>query len=160
MLDTVSIERRPATDGDEEFLYEVYAGTRDVEMALVDWDDAQKADFLRMQFRAQHSFYHAQFPDAAYDVLMEGERPIGRLYLDRRVDEIRVLDIALLAEHRNKGIGTALIRAIMDEASSRCLPVTLNVEVFNPARQLYERLGFVPVQNDGIYLLLKWNSTQ
>src|SRR5690242_17194357 len=91
---------RPITAEDEAFLYQVYSTTRDDELALVDWTDDQKVAFLRMQFEAQHRFYLSEFAEAAYDVILLDGQPIGRLYVDRRPDEICILDIALLREHR------------------------------------------------------------
>jgi len=148
---------RPCTDEDEPFLRLVYDSTRTNEMLLVDWNDAQKAAFLSMQFNAQHRYYHAQFPDAKYDILERNGEPIGRLYTALWPTELRILDIALLPQFRNMGIGTALIKAQMQKAGSAGLPLTLHVESFNPARRLYDRLGFKEVQVDGIYILMTWS---
>src|SRR4051812_36690274 len=100
---------RPIRPEDEPLLRRIYDSTRADELALVDWDDAQKRAFLAMQFRAQHVFYHDQFPGAAFDLILRDGEPIGRLYVDRRADEVRVLDIALLPEHRGAGIGGGLM---------------------------------------------------
>lgn len=151
---------RAATAADEDFLRRVYASTREAEMQIVPWTESQKDEFLRMQFHAQHTFYHAEFPDAAYDVLLRGSTPIGRLYVDRRPDEIAVLDIALLPEYRSGGVGTTLMHQILDEAASAGKPVRLHVESFNRARHLYDRLGFLPVRTDGIYVLMEWNPNE
>lgn len=148
--------RRPSTDADEPFLRVVYDTTRTDEMALVPWNGEQKAAFLSMQFHAQHTYYHAQFPDAKYDILEQNGQPIGRLYTDMRAEELRILDIALLPEYRNNGIGTALIQRLMSEAQEAGVALTLHVESFNPARRLYERLAFTFVQVDGIYILMTW----
>ncbi len=95
---------RPIRGRDQAFLYQVYAGTRTEELAPLPWDEAEKAAFLRMQFDAQHKYYGEQFPDARFDVVLDRGRRIGRLYVDRRAEEIRVIDIALLPECRGKGI--------------------------------------------------------
>ena len=150
------IDRRPMELGDEEFLFLVYASTRAEELAAVPWDAAQKEAFLRMQFRAQHTHYLSHYPEASYAVLFLAGQPAGRLYLDRRDEELRILDIALLPEHRNRGIGTALIREVMDEAASAGKPVRLHVESFNPAYRLYTRLGFTPISDTGVYTLMEW----
>jgi ribosomal protein S18 acetylase RimI-like enzyme len=122
---------------------------------VVPWDDAQKGSFLRMQFEAQDRWYREQMPDASFDVvLVQGERA-GRLYVDRREDEIRIVDIALLPEHRGHGIGTRLLRQLLAEADASAMRVTIHVERFNPALRLYERLGFVQAADRGVYLLLE-----
>jgi ribosomal protein S18 acetylase RimI-like enzyme len=153
------VELRPARDSDMPFLYTVYASTRENEMRLVDWDEETKEKFLRMQFDAQHTFYHEQFPDAEYAVILRSDEPIGRLYVHRRTDEIRIVDIALLAKHRNDGIGTSLMRSLMDEAVEGDKPLRIHVERFNPALGLYKRLGFVEIGDTGVYLLMEWTPT-
>lgn len=147
---------RPASDDDRDFLYRVYASTREDELAVVPWDDAEKAAFLEMQFRAQHTHYHTHFPDAAYDVILCDGEPVGRLYVDRRADEIRIIDIALLTEHRRKGIGGSLLRDLLAEATQAGLPLRIHVEHDNPAIGLYRRLGFTPIGDTGVYALMEW----
>lgn len=148
--------RRPETDADEAFLRDLYADTREGEMALVPWDQTTKSAFLRQQFDAQRVHYRREFPGAAFDVLLCDGSPIGRLYLDPTGPEWCLLDIALIPEHRNCGIGTSLLRTLLAEAAAAAKPVLLHVETFNPARRLYERLGFVPLRENGLYLLMIW----
>ena len=120
---SLNISLRPITEQDMGFLYRVYASTRESEMSLLDWSSQQKHDFLAMQFRAQHVYYQEHYADADFDlVLLDGE-PIGRLYLHRRADEVRIIDIALLTEHRGRGIGSFLMHRILDEAEGANLPV-------------------------------------
>ena len=108
-----------------------------------------------MQFAAQDRYYHDQMPDATYEVvLIEGE-PAGRLYVDRRADEIHVVDIALLPEHRGRGLGTRIMCDVLAEADAAGKRVTIYVERFNRALSLYERLGFAHVDDEGVYLLLE-----
>ncbi|MCW3058899.1 MAG: putative acetyltransferase protein [Capsulimonas sp.] len=152
------ITLRPETPEDEPFLYDVYASTRQQELMATGWDAEQKAQFLRMQFQAQHSFYQSQFPSAQYNVLLQDGDPIGRLYVDRRETELRILDIALLPPFCNQGLGTQLIQELMLEAAGQGVPLSLHVETFNRARTLYGRLGFTEVQNDGLYILMEWTA--
>ena len=150
---TVSL--RPITAEDEEFLYHVYSSTREEELVAVGWDESERETFLRMQFSAQHTFYMDRFKQAAYDVIMLDGEPVGRLYVDRRDDEIRIIDIALLTEHRRKGIGSRLLKAILAEADTAGLPVRIHVERYNPALSLYHRLGFSEIGDQGVYYLLE-----
>jgi ribosomal protein S18 acetylase RimI-like enzyme len=83
---------------------------------------------------------------------------IGRLYVARWEREIRIMDIALLPEHRGAGIGTELLRELQDEARSAGKTLTIHVERFNPALRLYERLGFRQVEDKGVYLLMRWSA--
>jgi len=151
-----ALTRRPIEPGDEAFLAHLYASTRAAEMALVPWSEAEKAAFLRQQFHAQHTYYRAQFPDARYDLLLIAGEPAGRLYVDRRPDEFCILDIALLPEYRGRGIGTALLQEIIEEATVEDKPIRLHVEPTNPARRLYTRLGFTEVRENGPYIQMEW----
>ncbi len=148
---------RPITEADRAFLYRVYAGTRADEMALLDWDLVQKEAFLRQQFEAQHRYYREQFRAARFDIIEQGGRDIGRLYVDRRDDELRIIDIALLPEARGAGAGGALMRDLLDEATAAGLPITIHVERMNRALRLYRRLGFVEIEDQGVYLLMRWS---
>lgn len=152
------ITLRPADFArDLEFLYAVYAGTRADEMALTGWGQAEVEQFVRLQFQAQHEHYQTHFPTAEYSVIEKAGRPIGRLYLDRRPDEIRIVDIALLPAERRAGIGGALLRDILDEASVTAKLVRIHVEQNNPAMRLYDRLGFVKIEEQGVYWLMEWS---
>ena len=152
----MTIDLRPALPGDDEFLFTVYASARTEEMDLVDWDIAQKESFLRMQFRAQDQFYKENYEGAAYSVVLFDDQPVGRLYIQRRPDEIRIMDIALLPAFRKRGIGSSLFLHILGEAAEKDLPVTIHVERFNPALHLYARLGFRLEEDKGVYLFMKW----
>ncbi len=147
---------RPITDADIEFLARLYASTRADEMAVVPWSDEEKATFLRSQFEAQHRFYQDTFRDAEFDLVLDGDDPIGRLYLDRRADEHRLIDIALLPEHRGRGLGTILMRRVLDEAAAAGKMVRIHVEHNNPAMRLYRRLGFERIEDQGVYHLMEW----
>ncbi len=150
------IRLRPEERDDLPFVFRVYAGTRTEELALTDWTESQKEDFLRMQFEAQYRHYHEHFPDAAYQIIEKKRQPIGRLYLDRGPDELRVIDIALLPEQRGAGIGGVLTQQILDEAALLAKPVRIHVERNNPAMHLYDRLGFQRVEDQGVYWFMEW----
>jgi RimJ/RimL family protein N-acetyltransferase len=156
--ENMSITLRAASDEDEAFLREVYASSRAQELAMVPWNDEQREAFLRMQFDAQHSYYHAQFPEASYQIILQDAEPIGRLYVLRQEEEIRVLDVTLLAQHRGAGIGTSLMRELMDEADQTAKAVNIWVEEYNPSRSLFERLGFSKVHEEGVNYLLEYRS--
>jgi GNAT superfamily N-acetyltransferase len=151
-----AITLRPIAEGDDAFLYRVYAGTREEELAQVDWDREQKERFLQMQFAAQHHYYMEHYTGAAFQVILVDGQPAGRLYVARWPQEIRIVDIALLAPYRNRGIGSLLLRGLLAEGAQAGKPVTIHVEQFNPARRLYERLGFAKVAGRGVYDLMQW----
>jgi ribosomal protein S18 acetylase RimI-like enzyme len=147
---------RPITEADLPFLARVYASTRTAELDVTDWSEAQKAEFLEAQFRAQHAHYQRYYPDADWLVAMCGGQAIGRLYIERWPSQHRIIDIAFLPEHRGKGFGSALLRDLMDEAAAAGKAVSIHVEKFNPAMRLYRRLGFQTEEDKGVYDLMRW----
>lgn len=141
---------------DEPFLRRLYYSTRADEMAMVPWSETEKANFLSMQFEAQTKFYKESFTKADFLVIERQGEPIGRLYLDRREDEIRLIDIALLPQCRQQGLGGKLMRDVLAEGRTKDLPVRIHVEQNNPAMRLYERLGFEKIEDQGPYYLMEW----
>jgi ribosomal protein S18 acetylase RimI-like enzyme len=146
---------RPVGATDDAFLRRLYASLREDELALVSWDEATKEAFLRQQFDAQDTYYRGHYDGATYDVVEDDGEPAGRLYVARWVDEIRIMDIALLPEYRGAGIGTTLIQELLDEGARTGKRVSIHVEKHNPALRLYERLGFEPAADRGVYILME-----
>ncbi len=149
------ISLRPVAPEDDGFLCRVYGSTREVELAQVGWDDAQKDAFVRMQFDAQRRYYAENYAGASFDVVLVDGEPAGRLYVARWPDQIRIVDIALLPRYRNRGVGSSLLQELLVEGDESGRPVTIHVERFNPALNLYARLGFVLSADKGVYLLLE-----
>lgn len=147
---------RAVADGDLPLLARIYASTRTAELAAVAWSERQKAEFIDMQFRAQHAHYSQHYADMDWLVLEAGGAPVGRLYLERREREHRIVDITFLPEHRGRGLGTALLVDLLDEAADAGRSVGIHVEKFNPAMRLYRRLGFVRIEDKGVYDLMRW----
>ncbi len=145
---------RPIDSEDRAVLLRIYASTRVEELALTAWDEAQKQAFLTQQFEAQHHHYQTHYPEAQLDLILLDDQPIGRLYVARWRREIRIMDIALLPDYRNQGIGGELLRDLLAEAAATNRRLTIHVERHNPALRLYRRMGFEPVGGTGIYLLL------
>ena len=145
------------TDNDSDFLFAVYASTRADEVAqLPQWSEAQRQAFLQQQFAAQHAYYQTQFALANFCLICRHDEAIGRLYLERRRDEIRLIDIALLPSQRGNGVGGALLHCLLQLAQQLELPVRIHVEKQNPAMRLYRRLGFVRLEDKGVYDLMHW----
>jgi len=147
----------PIDNFDEPFLLTVYASTRSEEMAVVSWSNEQKRAFLEMQLQAQHNYYLSRFPNASYSIISLEKEPIGRLYVERQEDKIKILDITVLPEYRNKGVGTKLIAEILQAGEQAKKPVQIYVEIYNPSANLFSRLGFQPIAEEGINLLWQWN---
>ena len=151
---------RPASAEDYEDLVRIYAGTRAEEVAQVTWwNDEQKLAFCRSQYEAQKKEYDERFPDAEYDVILLDGRTVGRLWVGRGEEEIRLLDIALIPEVQNQGIGTALLKRLMDESRQTGKRLRHMVFVLNKdALRFYERLGFEVFEDLGGYKHMEWKS--
>jgi ribosomal protein S18 acetylase RimI-like enzyme len=145
---------RPVCGDDMNFLQTVYASTRADELTQLPWNEEQRSAFIRMQFTAQRQHYLKFYPNAKQEVILIGEEPIGRLYVNRG-DAIHIIDITVLPEHRGKGIGTAILSALIEEATEARKATTIYVETYNRSKQLFERFGFKEIEKDGFNLLLE-----
>ena len=150
------ITLRPATDADYDFMRLLYHSTRVEEMQHFPFDDAQKSAFLDQQFAAQFQHYDIHYPTVERNIIEQDGRPIGRLWIDEWRDQIRLVDIALMPEHRAGGIGSALLHDVLARGAKAGKPVTIHVEAYNPALRLYKRLGFEQVDTNGVYYLMRW----
>ncbi len=152
---------RPVTESDDEFLLSVYASTRADELAQVEWPEGQQEIFLRWQFDMQRRQYEARFPDAEYYVILIDDAPAGRIWIGRDAEQIRLLDIALLPKFQNRGAGTQLLGALIDEAKISNKPLRHMVFMLNnDAHRFYERLGFVVIEDLGAYKHMEWRLSE
>jgi ribosomal protein S18 acetylase RimI-like enzyme len=143
------------TPVDYNFLFQLYASTRSKEMNAVDWPPEQIQDFLRMQFKLQDHHYRTIYPQAALQIVRLAGNPIGKLYVEHNAQRIHIIDIALLPEWQHKGIGKRLIQSLIRESEEKQLILSLHVEINNPIREYYLRLGFCDCGTRGIYNLME-----
>jgi ribosomal protein S18 acetylase RimI-like enzyme len=154
------ITRRPVCESDQPFLLELYAGVREAELAQTPWTPEQKHAFVEMQFNAQTVGYRDADPHAAHEIVSAGGRAVGRAYWSSRADCLHILDITIAQPSRNSGIGSHVLRDILEEADREKKPVTIYVESYNPSLRLFERLGFRVIAQDGFQLLLERPTAQ
>ena len=152
----MAVTLRPVEAEDELLLFRLYSSARAYELSLVPWSENQKEAFLRHQFTAQQVHYKNYYPGAEHTIILSDEQSVGRLYVAREDDEINILDITILPENRGAGLGTPIIKELMQEAESQGLPLSIHIENFNPSVRLFERLGFVPKETDGLNILFEW----
>ncbi|KFE68249.1 GNAT family N-acetyltransferase [Hyalangium minutum] len=150
---------RPVSPSDDTFLFELYASTR-AELAALGLGEAQRQLLLRVQWMAQRQGYQSRYPHSEHQLVLVEGRPVGRLWVAREPEELRLVDVSLLPSHRGSGVGTGLLRALQQEAATTGKPLRLSVARDNPAQRLYARLGFTPVggAETGVdpYLALEW----
>jgi ribosomal protein S18 acetylase RimI-like enzyme len=155
----MSVALRPTGPEDEPFLFDLYASTRAEEMAEWGWTEAQRAAFLSLQFTGQQASYRMQFPQAAHRLILFNDRPVGRIITLNTDEEVRLVDISLLPQHRSLGIGSRLIRDLCNEAAAQAKPCRLRVLRTNhAAARLYLRLGFVPDGESDTHMQMEWRA--
>jgi ribosomal protein S18 acetylase RimI-like enzyme len=138
------------TRSDETFLFALYSTTRADEMALVPWNEEQKDAFVQSQFQAQQNHYFSEYPNGKFQTVSLDDQKIGRLYICESEDEIHIIDLTILPEFRGQGIGTQIITDILQTAEK---PVQIYLESFNQSINLFTRLGFQIIKDEGIYHL-------
>ncbi|MFZ6045558.1 GNAT family N-acetyltransferase [Pseudomonas sp. CR3202] len=146
---------RLIADADMAFLRALYATTRADEMASTGWSQPAIDTFLGQQFDAQHRYYQEHYGDAEFSLICDRDRAIGRLYVFRGPSTFNLIDIALLPEWRQRGIGTSYLQALTREADEAGRAIRLFVEAGNPARRLYDRFGFVVTGSNHVYLQMR-----
>jgi ribosomal protein S18 acetylase RimI-like enzyme len=150
---------RQTVDEDLDVLERIYASTRTIELAQTDWSDQFKTKFIHMQFLAQASHYRQHYPGAEYWLILYEQVTAGRLYLHYRGSEVRIMDIAILPDYRNLGIGTHVLKGLQNIAKISCQRLSIHVERFNPAQRLYQRLGFECQDQGDVYCLMEWSAS-
>lgn len=151
-----SLLLRPICTRDLPFLQQLYATTRTDIQTFTGWTQQQKDLLIQQQFQAQHSYYRQHYKNATFDLVLFKKSAIGRLYVDRRERDIRIVDIALLPKYHGQGIGTFLLKSILTEGKETGKVVSLHVRRDNPALRLYQRLGFVKKRAVEERFLLEW----
>lgn len=143
------MELRRATEQDRSFVEAVYFETqRPIIEELFGWrGDA----FETAKFRKK--FYHEQ--DSSI-IIVDGEA-VGWLAVQRDPEKIHLDGIYLTASAQNRGIGTSILRLLMDEAKAARLPLTLSAAKINRAVALYERLGFTATHSDEFKVYLTFS---
>ena len=147
---------RPERAGDEPLLFQLYASTREEELALTGWDALTRAQFLQSQFQAQRAGYSSQFPKGDFEIVLLHSTATGRIVLNQTTEEIRLVDIVLAPPTRNRGLGSALMKAVLIKAARQEKPVRLHVIRHSPAVRWYQRLGFGKIAEHGLHDEMEW----
>jgi ribosomal protein S18 acetylase RimI-like enzyme len=146
-----AVTTRAATEQDDAFLFALFAAVRSPEFAHLPLAPAQLDMLMKIQYGGQQHSYRAQFPGGSEIVLLDGQ-PIGRLWLYRGPAEHRLVDIALLPEFRNRGIGAALVTEAIAAAKAAHVPLCCSVGSSNQGSlRFHQRLGFRIVDQDEVY---------
>ncbi len=140
------ITLRPASAFDEPFLLDLRRATMTEHLDRVGEPTTSEAHDQRMRYRFEE----------ARIVCIGGAR-IGLLKAYRDATGWVLLQVQILPSHQGRGIGSRIVRAMLDQARQEHLPVCLNVLKGNPARRLYERLGFCSTGETDSEVTMVWN---
>ena len=156
--DIKSLTQRETLPDDEAFLLEVYLSSRGDDLTALGWDAERIRKFLETQYAAQQRFFKANYPQGEDRIIMLDTQPIGTIVVDRNELEIRVVDVALLPQYRNSGIGTYLVRELLAEAAEQGKPFHTQVLRSSAAIDLCERLGIVKIGETGSHYQMEWRA--
>ncbi len=152
----LAIDLRPIAETEDlPLLFRIYAATRIDIWGYEPWTYEEKLRLIEEQFLIQHKAYMNGYDTPEFYIICRNGRDMGRLYLEQRPDDIRIIDIALLPEFRNNGVGTALLKDILACGRKTGRRVSIHVEKQNPALSLYQRLGFVKTNDIPFYDLME-----
>lgn len=144
---------RPRTEDDAGLLRALFASSRQGELDMLGGDPEQQRGFVDIQLRAREHHRDATRPGAALGIVTLDDVAIGQIDLHRTDDAVEVLEIALVPGLRGHGLGEAILRRVLADAGD--LPVRLHVEPANPARRLYERMGFAATGTEGMHIAME-----
>ncbi|HEY3025537.1 MAG TPA: GNAT family N-acetyltransferase [Pyrinomonadaceae bacterium] len=156
--DITELTQRETVPEDEAFLFQVYLSSRGDDLTEMGWDAERVRNFLETQYAAQQRFLKANYPQGEDRIITLDTQPIGRIVVERNDQEIRVVDIALLPQYRNSGIGTYLIRELLTEAARLGKPFRTQVIRSSAALGLFERLGIVKIGETGSHYQMEWRA--
>jgi len=157
---SAAIQMRPARAEDAPLLFDLFAAEKRVELVMTGVPSMQAELLVQMQYRGRAMTYAAQYPQAEQWILCDSEGiPAGHLLLDRQPKRWRIVDIAVVAAHRGRGVATWALRQVQEQCSQQGASLELSVTPQNPARRLYERLGFYQTQESASAVEMVWNGT-
>jgi GNAT superfamily N-acetyltransferase len=155
-----SISLRVIAPEDSKFLLILYKSSRGEDLRGLGWDEQRISEFLDMQYAAQQRFHATEYKKAVDQIVLRGSEPVGRVTFEPREHEIRCVEVALMPEHRNAGIGTRLIRELQTEAKRQKKPLRLQVIRFSRSVSLFERLGFQRISETGTHFQMEWSPAE
>jgi hypothetical protein len=156
IFDAISVSFRPVTPEDQPLVLELYGIVRDPEFAPLGLNQQQRDDLMTMQLALMTQHYESHHPNRMETIILRDGEWAGRLIVMDMEEEVRLGDIMVRPEHRRFGICTSVMRYWVAEGIRKNKPITLHVERFNPAKNMYEREDFVVVGESPTHFLMEW----
>jgi len=159
---TIPYFLRPAQPADKALLFQLFAESQ-WQLEMLRANEALWRSLIDMQYRGREITYAQVCPTAEDSILCVrndagGEVPVGRILVNKQPGCWRIVDIAVLAALRGLGLGAGALGNCIKEAATAGARLELRVTPGNPARLLYERLGFTVVSEDAMDVEMAWSS--
>ena len=147
---------RPVRNDEEDFWREVFGDSVRERFSSLEMAENDLENLLESQFQAQNTDYRSNYPNASNDVILFNETRAGRVIHSTEHGDLHLIDLAVLSEFRNLGIGTEILKWLFVKSLRTRLPIRFYVEKMNPAFGLYERLGFKVVADVTSHFQMEW----
>lgn len=115
-----------------------------------------KQTFGEWDENAQNTRFCASFDAQEIQIIRLSNLDVGYMAVDRSEQEICLFNIMILPDFQNHGLGTAVMGELLGEAREKQIPLRLQVLKVNPARRLYERLGFAVIGETDTHYQMRW----
>lgn len=131
---------RPITEADRDLVHEIFraAMKENTVEAYGEWHEIAQ--------RAEHDQHFGFIAEHGWIIVIEGH-DAGFLAIKEYQDHIKLVALHIVPEFQEQGIGRTIIENLLADARQKSKPVRLEVLKTNPARRLYERLGFTVVDD-------------
>jgi GNAT superfamily N-acetyltransferase len=148
-MSIMEITQRPANDTDTDFARAVHhQAYRDVVVRQFGtWDE-----------KAQDEFFKDDWAPAVFEIILCDGVPCGYMCVEDRDTDLHVRELVILPKYQGKGIGSRILRGVIDRAKVRQVPVRLGTQHANRAVELYRRLGFSEYERTRSHILMEWSN--
>ena len=142
------IELRQTTADDVDFLWDTFRiSMKDyITQARGEWNEQREES----QFRNQLDL-------SATQVIRSNDLAVGFIIAPIKDSAREIHTICIVPEHQRKGIGTEVLRRAVAQAREQKISLYLSVLKVNPARRLYERLGFEVIEETKHHFRMKFH---
>jgi ribosomal protein S18 acetylase RimI-like enzyme len=154
------MSRRRATAADDAFVTGLVAADVAERLGLI--PEPVRGDLVALQVRAQQAHVAEHWPDAQDWILLDAMgQPVGRMLLGHVDADVHLLDLRVAAANRGQAVATQALLDLLAECERSGSSLHLHVRAQSPARRLYERLGFVALEQpaDAADLPMRWDAS-
>ncbi|MGE3801483.1 MAG: hypothetical protein AB7H80_10710 [Candidatus Kapaibacterium sp.] len=154
----MSISLRPVAAPDESFLFELFGAIKERDLEHTKLTRPQRRHFIRSQYDARKKHYDKFFDDAEDSLILNEKKKIGRLILQRKEEEFRIIALEILPDYNGKGVYESIIQDIQAEAEEVGKPISVQVEQLGGWFDMLSALGFEKTGETEAHYQMEWNS--